>query len=266
MSLEQTINVYCLKTLRRLPDLKSPTGYNDKIQWLKLFDQRREHITACDKIAVRRMVADTVGDEFLIPSVEWPPTEFPVIAKTSHDSGGNAVIRSEIDIPVAREVLEKRLTKSYGVKKGEWAYQFVKPAILVERLLSQATDYKFHCVHGRVAWVQIIWDRVSGYPNEAIFAPDGRLLNMHMDEKMRYCLDQSVYPGVKAWAAMTDLAVKLSAPWRYVRVDLYWSDARAWFGELTFWPRAGCYKSADEPRFGEMMKIDMSYRLPAIVS
>lgn len=36
--------------------------------------------------------------------------------------------------------------------------------------------------------------------------------------------------------------------------------------ELTFWPRAGCYRGADEPRFGEMLDIDLTEKLEPIVA
>lgn len=266
MSLRQTIEAYCLKKLGRRPDLDNPRGYNDKIQWLKLFDQRPEHVAACDKVAVRDMVSEAAGGEFLIPALDWPPASFPVIAKASHDSGGNAVLRSERDIPRARAMLESRMSKAYGAEKGEWAYQFIRPAIVVEKLLPDHTDYKFHCSEGRVCWVQVIWNRASGFPSEAIFTPGGEITDLHMDEKMRHVPDPAIYPGDEAWASLTDLALKLAVGWRYVRVDLYWSGDRPWFGELTFWPRAGCYGSKDEPKFGELMEIDMSYRFRPIVN
>jgi hypothetical protein len=74
-----------------------------------------------------------------------------------------------------------------------------------------------------------------------------------------------VFPGGRAWDALTSLAGRLADGWRYVRVDLYWSMGRAWFGEMTFWPLAGCYMTKDEPRFGEMLKLDLSSCFDPIV-
>ena len=63
---------------------------------------------------------------------------------------------------------------------------------------------------------------------------------------------------------MKTLARALSEPFRYVRVDLYHYQNRPVFGELTFWPLAGCYETKDEPTFGAMLPIDTSFKRPMI--
>lgn len=266
MSLIETINALCARKLGRLPDLVEPRGYNDKVQWLKLYDQRPEQVTACDKLAVRGMVTSSVGERFLIPaSSVWPPKHFPCIAKATHDSGSATRVLSQREVPAATIKLQLRLRRKYGRDKGEWAYDRVPPAIIVEDIISdRPIDYKFHCVAGEVRWVQVIWDRHTGKPCEAILSPDGAVMPLHMDEKMVHSTAPAAYPGDRAWTALTDLARKLAQGWRYVRVDLYWELGQAWFGELTFWPRAGCYRSKDEPAFGEMLDIDLATKYPAI--
>lgn len=263
--LEQVIKALCEKRNGRLPDLENPRGYNDKIQWLKLHDQRKEHIAACDKYAVRDWVAEKAGDVLIPARMGVVPEFIPGVVKCTHDSGGVRFADDERGLERAHLDLMHRLSKPYGVEKGEWAYQFVPPRLMTEKALDgPVVDYKFHCTHGKVRWVQVIWDRARG-AREAIFMPDGALTSLHMDDKMRHCPERSVYPGSEAWAALTALAEKLAEGWRYVRVDLYWSAGKAWFGELTFWPRAGCYGSKDEPIFGELMEIDLSEKLEPIV-
>ena len=38
------INDHCYRRLGVLPDLQAPRGYNDKINWLKLYDQMHEQV------------------------------------------------------------------------------------------------------------------------------------------------------------------------------------------------------------------------------
>ena len=262
MKLREQVDALCLKRLGRKPNLENPTGYNDKIQWLKLYDQRKEHITACDKWAVR----DTVPKKHLVParlgvSPEW----MPAVLKCSHGSGGTRIVNNEGELARAQQELVGRLLQPYGIPKGEWAYQFVTPRLFTERLLEpNITDYKFHCVHGKIAWVQVIADRRNG-AKETILAPDGRATWLHFDHNMRHAPDAKVFPGDLAWFELTQLAQKLAKPWRYVRVDLFWSDGRAWFGELTFWPLAGAYRTKDEPAFGELLDIDLTQKREPIV-
>jgi hypothetical protein len=254
--------------LGRLPDLNNPKGYNDLIQWLKIYDQRKDQVAASDKIAVRQMVADITGEECLIPAlyisdrVLTGEYRYPYIAKASHNSGTNHVVSGPRDIVTASKVINSSLRKPYGLNTGEWYYKHIKPGVIAETILQDNTDYKFHCSHDTVKWVQVIWDR-GVKTKEAIFTPGGIVTNLHMDEKMLHTPEQRKFPGAEAWDKMTELALKLAKGWRYVRVDLYW-DKKPLFGELTFHPRAGCYKSKDEKAFGEMLELDLSYKLEPI--
>lgn len=264
--LRDTINALCLKRIKRKPNLENPSGYNDLIQWLKLHDQRAEHITACDKWAVRKWVAERVTRDVLIPaSLGWPPKRLPCFAKCTHDSGSARRLTRLDSMSDPPRNLVNRLGQPYGIEKGEWAYQFVPPQIICEDMLAdEVTDYKFHCSHGTVKWVQVIWDRRSPQTREAILTPEGKPTDLHMDHNMRHCPEAHHYPGDYAWEVLTELATKLCAGWRYVRVDLYWVG-KPYFGELTFWPLAGTYATQDEPRFGDMLELDLSYRFPPIV-
>lgn len=268
MSLRETIDWLCMDRLGRRPNIENPRGYNDLIQWLKLNDQRPEHITACDKWAVREWVAERAGEGVLIPAkIGMPPRSFPAIAKCTHDSGSAKRVEKAADVLPVQASLAKRLARPYGVAKGEWAYQFVPPQIIVEDALPEPiVDFKFHCSGDQVRWCQVIRDRANGTARETILRPDGQPAGLHMDHKMSHDPSSDVYPGDKAWSALSDLAVKLAKGWRYVRVDLYWTKGQAWFGEITFWPLAGCYMTADEPRFGELLDLDLSYRFEPIVS
>ena len=261
MTLRETVNQLCQKRLGRLPDLESPKGYNDKIQWLKLHDQRKEHITACDKWAVRQMVPE---QHLIEARLGLAPDLIPGFVKCTHDSGGTMKVESDLDSQRAHLALAPRLSQSYGVTKGEWAYQFVPPRLMTERLLElNITDYKFHCSEGEIRWVQVIHDRARAV-KETILQPSGRSSGLHMDQNMRHCPDAPVYPGGDAWTELTGLARKLAAPWKYVRVDLYWSQGQAWFGELTFWPLAGCYRTKDEPVFGDLLVMGLDKREPIV--
>lgn len=262
MSLVDTINALCLERLGREPDLENPKGFNDLIQWLKVHDQRKEHIAACDKWAVRQMVPK----ENRIPAhLGIDIRRFPCVMKCTHDCGSVQIVGEADDLGAALKSLRDSLTKPYGVEKGEWAYKFVKPRIVTEQLLEPGiTDYKFHCSHGQVRWVQVIRDRNTDI-KESLYLPNGEVLPLHMDQNMVHAPGREAYPGDHAWQAMSALARRLAAPWRYVRVDLYWARGKAWFGELTFWPLAGCYMTDDEPVLGEMLQLDLSQRMEPIV-
>jgi hypothetical protein len=264
MPLRETIDELCRERLGREANLDNPKGFNDLIQWLKIHDQRKEHIQACDKWAVRRLVPK----RNLVPArLGIAPKKLPCVMKCTHDCGSVQIIEKSAALVEAGIALKDCLARPYGVEKGEWAYQFIKPRIVTETLLERGiTDYKFHCSHGQIRWCQVIAER--GHEDgarETILSPAGKNLPLHMDQNMRH-VPQGGYPGDRAWRELTGLAKKLAKPWRYVRVDLYWSRKQAWFGELTFWPLAGCYLTNDEPVFGDLLQLDLSRKFKPIVS
>lgn len=229
--------------------------YNAHIKRLMIEDRTQRHKICCDKLRARQLVPE----QYLIPliyvsdKVEYPST-YPAVIKCTHDSGSVKFCDNAQDVDAIKDKFNARLSRVYGVDKGEWAYAYAKPMIIAEKALRDATDYKFHITNGRVRWVQIIWDR-GKQTKEAIFLPDGSVTNLHMDEKMLHCPDQSRHPGSKAWAQLSELALILSVGFTYVRIDLYY-DGQPWFGEFTFWPRAGNYQSTDEPKFGDMLCLE----------
>ena len=60
---EMFIRLNYLRRMKRLPDLKNPTTYNEKLQWLKLHDRQPLYTQLVDKYAVRRFVAERIGGE-----------------------------------------------------------------------------------------------------------------------------------------------------------------------------------------------------------
>lgn len=51
-------------------DLKNPTSYNEKLQWLKLYDRNPLYTKLVDKVAVKDYVASIIGNEYIIPTLK----------------------------------------------------------------------------------------------------------------------------------------------------------------------------------------------------
>ena len=50
-------------------DWKNPVSFNQKLQWMKLYDRNPLYSQYADKIAVRDFVAETIGERYLIPAL-----------------------------------------------------------------------------------------------------------------------------------------------------------------------------------------------------
>ena len=48
-------------------NLDNPQTFNEKLQWLKLYNRKPEYTMMVDKYKVREYVAEQLGEEYLIP-------------------------------------------------------------------------------------------------------------------------------------------------------------------------------------------------------
>lgn len=53
-------------------DLDNPKTFNEKLQWLKLYDRNPLYTKLVDKYEVRKYIAEKIGEEYLIPLVGGP--------------------------------------------------------------------------------------------------------------------------------------------------------------------------------------------------
>ena len=68
--------VYHLIFKKKL-DLDNPETFNEKLQWLKLHDQRSEYTIMVDKFEAKKYVTSKIGEEYIIPTLGvWILTAF----------------------------------------------------------------------------------------------------------------------------------------------------------------------------------------------
>lgn len=116
-------NTIYLKLLYRFKmgyrlDLKNPKTFNEKIQWLKLYNRRPEYTTMVDKYAVKQYVAERIGEEHIIPTlgvwekteeIDWDSLPNQFVLKTTHGGGGGGVLSARIRPPSIGTQLLKSL-------------------------------------------------------------------------------------------------------------------------------------------------------------
>ena len=240
--------------LKRFPHLHNPHGYNDQVKWLMLFAQHELMPLCADKIEVREYVADKIGAEHLIPlravADSWSEVlpalrEGPGVLKCSHDSGTTTLFHdlSESQIEKLEQRYAGRLSREYGVGKGEWHYGSIRPRFLVEERLPGATphvgpaDIKIHCVKGIPSLVHVIDSRQSN-SRQAFFSPDGEPRSLRVKAHRETIVDYDFEP---VRAKILPLAKILAEPFHYVRVDFYLIGDTPYFGEMTFFEEAGLF-------------------------
>lgn len=234
-------------------DLDRPVTFNEKLQWLKLYDRRPEYTVMVDKYAVRDYIRETLGEEYLIPLLGvWDsPDEIDFDAlpdrfamKCNHNSGlGMCICRdkSELDLDAVRRELRRGLAQDYYLTGREWPYKNVPRKIIAEQFMTDESegliDYKFFCFDGKVDSVMVCLDRHLGDTKFYFFDREWNLKRLNIRGKNApegftlrrpACMDE-----------MFDVAAKLSKGLPFSRIDLYECGGKVYFGEITFFPDSG---------------------------
>ena len=264
------IHRWCWYKLRDFPDLVNCRDFNDRIQWLKLFDQQPLQVACCDKIRLKTYIETCIGPGHVprmyqvckrFEDIDFNALPDSFVIKTNHDSGSVLPVRdkSSLSIEHARKRINKSLDRSYGWIKGEWSYALIEPLVLVEQHLAPdldalPPDYKFYCVSGVFRFCHYISGRGDD-PREQIVDATGQNLGIGFDPDFKKG-EHFLIPT--RWADMTSMAETLAAPFKFVRVDMYVVDDKIYVGELTFWPKGGVCDGTDQITIGQMLDFDRS--------
>lgn len=234
-------------------NLDNPTTFNEKLQWLKLYNRKPEYTIMVDKYKVRDYIAEKIGDEYLIPLIgvwdnpddidfESLPNQF--VLKCNHNSGLGMCIckdKSKLDIKKVKRNLRKGLKQDYYLLGREWPYKDVHRKIIAEKYMTDETgtnlrDYKFYCFDGKAKVVGIYQDRNTDKETTGdFFDMDFKWLDFTFN--MPNAKEKPSKPN--HFEKMIEIAEILSEGIPHVRVDLYLSNDNIYFGELTFFDGSG---------------------------
>lgn len=240
--------------------LDAPVTFNEKLQWLKLYDRKPVYTMMVDKYAVRQYIADTIGEEYLIPllgvwddpdEIDFDALPNQFVLKCNHNSGLGMCIckdKSKLNIPKVKAQLRKGLAQNYYLTGREWPYKNVSRKIIAEKYMEDASiselrDYKFFCFNGICKCMKVDFDRFINH-RANYYDTKGSLLDLGEticppDKEKKIDLPLNLGKMVK-------LAEKLSKDVPFLRVDFYDVNNHIYFGELTFFPASGFGTFTDE--------------------
>lgn len=243
-------------------DLEHPRTFNEKLQWLKLYNRNPEYMRMVDKVEAKEYAASVIGREFIIPTLGvWDrpeeigfdalPDRF--VLKTSHGGGNKGVVicrdKGSFDRRRAVKSLKWAMKRDLYLLYREWVYKYIRRRILAEALIAPdagatedlnaggLADYKFYCFDGKADCVMLCLDRETRNTKFYFFDRNWNLL--------RYNLwglnapEDFTLPRPEGLDRMFDMAEKLSQGLPFARVDLYNVNGRIYFGEITFYPASG---------------------------
>ena len=267
------LQLYYLMKLKKVLNFKNPKSFNEKLQWLKLYDRKNIYTTMVDKYEAKRYVAERIGEEYIIPTlgvwervedIDFDALPEKFVLKCTHDSGGLIVCRdkSKLDLEKTRKILSKSLKNDFYIEAREWPYKNVKRRIIAETYMEDETqkkglvDYKFYCFDGKPRFLYIS----KGLEDHATASISFLNLDWTFADFQR-----SDYKGFDTlpekpagYETMLKLAEQLSAGSSFLRVDLYEIGGKIYFSELTFTPCGGTMQFAPvewDDKIGEMLTL-----------
>ncbi len=251
-------------------DLKHPTLFNEKLLWIQYHIYNKSPLVqqCYDKYRVRSYVKKQGCEYTLNPLYgvwddmdDIPWDSLPERCAIKATSGwSNHTFRTHGE-PVDPEKVKEKLhrTEKTRLTFREDGILFAakeKQHYICEHLMMADSggfpnDYKFYCFHGEPKYVLWIADRFSETGAEKVFKD----IDWNDRPDLRDGLKAVDIPKPSCYEEMLEIARKLSAPFPFVRVDLYDIGGKPVFGELTFVP-GGQHSAAAQKEMGALIHME----------
>ncbi len=231
----------------RLPPLRDPRTFTEKLNWRIARDRRPLLAPTCDKLATKEHVARRAPGLVRVPETYWTGTDVAGLAgadlparwvlKPNHSCRRVLVGEGRPDVADLAGRTAGWVGERYWRKSEEWAYRHARPLLLAEEHVGEPGEVP---------------------PDLKVLVFDGvpRLVGVHTgrQEEHRarlYTADWEPLPWTWGYPAGPDVprpgwlpdllsaAAAVAAGFDMMRVDLYRHAGQLWAGELTPYPGAG---------------------------
>jgi hypothetical protein len=247
---------------------RRPNGsmlWNDVWYRIKSTDEILEplRVFVSDKEHVKQFVKTEVGDEYNVPTLavlrspaEVDAFDFPPDCCIKPTQASSQVILRQHGAPVDRARIKSWFSINYYYDGRERNYRGLEPKVIVEPLIFGSTnveDFKIFCFNGEPRLIQVDIDRYVDHTRK-FFDTDWK----EQDFSILYPRSTADFPRPASLETMLAVARRLSAPFSFVRIDLYSDGDKVLVGEITncsenaggvFVPRSA-EKRASELMFG----------------
>lgn len=266
------IKKYFFKKTGKKLDLRHPKTFNEKMQWLKIYDRKPFYSVIVDKYEVKKYAEAFIGNNHIVKTfgvwdnfddIDFEKLPDSFVLKCTHDCGSYVFCKDKkyFDYSNAENIINNCLKKNYYYHSYEWPYKNVKPRIIAEEFLqdlnspdnSIPNEFQFWCFNGKPVFLS------------AIFQPHGENLKASYDtewNRLPFVTSLPEYPHEIAkpsyFDEMKDCAKKLCKDQPFVRVDFMTSNDNFYLGELTKFPASGIVKWFPDEwniKLGNLLKL-----------
>lgn len=254
---------------KRIPKLKNPKSFTEKMQWIKLYGRLDRYGYLVDKYSVREYVKDTIGLKYLneiygvydnVDAIKFSLLPEKFVIKLNNGSGYNLICKNknELDEFKTKQTLTKWMKVNYYKEHKEMQYKNITSKIIVEKYLEddsgELKDYKIFCFDGKPEFIQVDSNRFLGH-TQSIYDLNWNKLNLTFGQKFNNIIDKKP----KKLEEMLYLAEKLSKSIAFARIDFYYVKNNIYFGEITLTPQNGLVNfkpEHEDNRIASMIDLD----------
>ena len=237
-------------------NLNNPRTFNEKIQWLKLYDNSLLKTKLTDKYQVREWIKEKIGENYLVPllgvwdgfdEINFDSLPDSFVLKCNHGSGMSVIVedKNKIDKSKLKELFDYWMNINFAYNSLELHYKDISRKIIAEDYIEQNNgdllDYKIHVFNGEPKIIQVIGQRnfLSNTAKECFFTPQWTPQDVKYHTYDSYELLPEKPFNLDE---MLEISRILAKGFKYVRVDLYNLEGRIKFGEMTFTSASGFTK------------------------
>ncbi len=231
-------------------NLKNPSTYWDKLNWMKLNYRRDDLWKYVDKYEAKKIAACIIGEEHIVKclgvydsfdEIDFSNLPDSFVMKCTHDSGSYIICKDKkkLNIKQARKKIEKGLKRNYFYNSREYPYKKLIPRIIIEEYLEDhktdnLKDYKFFCFNGEPKVMYVSTD-ASQNAHTDFFDMEYNPLKMYIKDP-----NSDIPPDKPSkFEELKQFAKLLCIDFPHVRVDFYVVNDVVYFGEYTFYHNGG---------------------------
>ncbi len=238
-------------------NLKNPKTFNEKIQWLKLYDSTPLKTLLTDKVLARDWVQRKIGKEYLKP-VLWVGNSFDEIPfenlpknffiKVNHGCKWHCYIKDKQSF-IADENLYKYIKMRFdgwmdqsffGWSAFEFQYKDIIPKLFIEEAMFEAyndspIELEVYCFDGRPQLFRFL--KYKELFSETLYDGAFNPLSEYISITVRSDSTKN---------KLYNISQILSNKFKFVRVDFLIHNETLYFNELTFTPSSGLQEFTDK--------------------
>ena len=263
--------IFRIKIGKKL-NLKDPKTFNEKLQWLKLYDRNPKYTMMADKYKVREYVKEKIGEEYLIPilgvydkfdDIDFNKLPNKFVIKCNHDSGSVIICKDKkkFNQKVAKKKIDRAMKYNYFYVGREWQYKNIERKIIIEEYLNKldgdVKDYKFFIFNNHFVYSFVCSNRQEKV-KFTFFDKNGKFIDIKQGGADN---DKNVKLPIN-YKKMIKLSETLAKGTTELRVDFYEVEGKIYFGELTFFDSSGFAKFEPEEwdeKIGSWLKLPKNY-------